>query len=178
MARKTHVAVEANLGKFSWRNGSDIGWFQPNGSIHVHGDDVGLTPNSRLWESDDALYSARIIVGFKVKRKNRWTMNDIVRIVKRERKKQVGNPSSTFLLQRGLYAHTEHEGGRPLVVDERGAQVIILNTPDLGTGIREFQGQMEELAETLATELRQEAVILEIQKGGLTVKTISMGPRA
>jgi hypothetical protein len=29
----------------------------------------------------------------------------------------------------------------------------------------------------LATDLRQEAVILEIQRGGRTLVTISMGPR-
>jgi hypothetical protein len=177
MSKKKHITIEANAGRFAWNHRGNAGWFQPNGGIHVHGA-ASLKPNVELWSSDEPLYSARIIVGFNVLGEPRWALDDVVTIVKRERKRQTGDPSSTFLLQRGLYTHTEKDSAERLIVDEAGAQVIIINTVDLGTGAREFQEQMKELAETLATDLQQESVILEIQKGGLAVKTLGIGPLA
>jgi hypothetical protein len=104
-------------------------------------------------------------------------MDDVVRIVRRVRKQQVGDPAATFVLQRGIYTHTAKDDGDRLTVDEKGAQIFLLNTPELGTSVTVFKKQMEDLAEILATDLRQEAVILEIQRGGSTQVTISMGPR-
>jgi hypothetical protein len=177
MAKKKHITIEANTGRFAWNHRGDAGWFRPNGGIYVNGA-AALTPNVELWSVDEPLYSARIILGFNVLGEPRWELDDVVRIVRRERKQQTDDPSSTFLLQRGLYTHTERESGERLIVDEEGVQVIIINTPDMGTGAGEFQKQMKDLSETLATDLEQEAVILEIQRGGLTVKTLGIGPLA
>jgi hypothetical protein len=174
---KKYISLEANIGRFSWGHRGDIGWFSPNGKLYVHGEEERLTPNVKNWSAKKALYAARIIVGFNVGRKPRWTMDDVVRIVRRVRKQQVGDPASTFVLQRGIYTHTETEDGERLTVDEKGAQIFLLNTPELGTSVTVFKKQMEDLAEILATDLRQEAVILEIQRGGRTLVTISMGPR-
>lgn len=175
--KRTHVSLEANISRFSWAHGSDVGWFTPNGGLHVHGEGE-LQPNRQLWSDDKPLLAARIFIGFKVGNRVRWKLDDVVKIVKRVRANQVGNPSSTFLLQRGIYAHSPDAGGAREVVDEPGAQVIIINTPDLNTSARDFQEQMTELSEELATRLKQESVILEIQRGGLTVKTIGVGPVA
>jgi len=171
-----YIALEANIGRFSWGHKGDIGWFSPNGKLYPHGE-APLVHNGKNWRATKPLYAARLIVGFNVGSKPRWKMDDVVRIVRRERKKQVGDPAATFVLQRGIYSHTVNVEGKRLVVDEQGAQIFIVNIPDFETTVREFQRQMEDLAETLATDLRQEAVILEIQRGGLTVTTISMGPR-
>lgn len=172
-----YIAIEANIGRFSWGHKGDVGWFQPNGKLVVNGRAADLTQNTELWSADKALYAARLFVGFNVGAKPRWKLDDVVRIVRRVRKKQVGDPSSSFVLQRGIYAHTERVGGKQLIVDEKGAQIIIVNTIEMGSTSAEFQRQMTELAEILATELRQEAVIVEIQHGGVTKKTIAMGPR-
>ena len=171
-----YVAIEANIGRFSWGHKGDVGWFQPNGLLEVNGRSEDLKANKELWSAGKPLYAARLFVGFNVGSKPRWKLDDVVRIVRRVRKKQVGDPSSSFVLQRGIYAHTERVGGKQLIVDEKGAQIILVNTPELETSPRDFQNQMTELAEILATELKQEAVIVEIQQGGVTKKTISMGP--
>lgn len=172
-----YIAIEANIGRFSWGHKGEYGWFHPNGKLEVNGRAASFTENSELWSAAKALYAARIFVGFNVGSKPRWKLDDVVRIVRRVRKRQVGDPSSSFVLQRGIYAHAETVDGKRLVVDEKGAQVIIVNTPEMGSTTREFQQQMADLAEELATALKQESVILEIQRGGLTLKTIGMGPR-
>jgi len=170
-----YIAIEANIGRFSWGHKGDVGRFSPNGKLHRHGE-ADLVHNGRNWKASKPLYAARLIVGFNVGSKPLWKMDDVVRIVRRVRKKQVGDPAATFVLQRGIYSHTALVDGKKLIVDEQGAQIFIVNIPDFETKVRDFQAQMEELAEVLATDLRQEAVILEIQRGGMTVTTISMGP--
>jgi hypothetical protein len=168
--------VEANISRFHWGHGGNTGKFQPNGSMHVHGA-AALTPNAEMWSDKKPLFAARIFVGFNVGLKTVWKLDDVVRIVKRVRKAQVDDASSSFLLQRGLYTHAKRdEQGKKVTVDEPGAQVIIVNTRDLETRGRDFKRQMLELAEALATELRQESVILEVQKGGLNQKTYGVGP--
>jgi len=176
MAKK-HLALEANTARTSWKRHGEIGWFEPNGPLRVYtSTSAELRPNRELWSDAEPLHAARIIVGFNVEDKPRWDLDDVVDIVRRVREQQTGNPSSTFVMQRGIYAHTEKAGHDRQVVDEKGAQIILLNTPDMETGTREFQHQMVELAEVLATELLQESVILELQKGGIVQKTIGVGP--
>lgn len=92
-------------------------------------------------------------------------------IVREIRTEQVGNPGSTFLLQKGIYAHA---AGGP-VIEEDGAQVIILNLPDYGTEPPAFRKQIVKLAEDMARQLQQEEVIVEFQKGGVTERTMGVG---
>jgi hypothetical protein len=98
-------------------------------------------------------------------------MDDVVAIVRRVRDEQVGSPDSTFLYQRGLYTSKKHKGA---VEDEEGTQIIVLNLPEFGAKHSEFRQQMLDLAEVLATELEQEEVIVEIQKGGISKETVGV----
>jgi hypothetical protein len=167
---KEYTVVPADTRRFSWRNPrGDVGFFQPNGGMTRVGD-ADLESNPTGWSSRSPIYAARIFVGFNVGPKPRWAMTDVVRIVKRIRKKQVGSPDATFLYQRGLYTSKKDDS----VVDEKGAQIIILNL--IGASVPEFRAQMLELAEEIATKLKQEEVIVEIQRGGISKETVGVTP--
>lgn len=97
-------------------------------------------------------------------------MDDVVKIVRSIRTKQSGDPSSTFVAQRGIYKHSDSD----MVVDEPGAQIILIDSH--GTKMREWRHEMMELAEDIAKKLQQESVVLEIQKNGQSVETIGVGP--
>ena len=169
-----HIAIQANVRRFSWNHKGSYGWFQPNGKTAISGRPAAtLEANRTLWEADEPIYAGRLFVGFNVGDEERWSMDDVVRLVRRVRSAQVKDPSSTFVYQRGLYSH--HEGpGEGHVVDEQGAQIIILNLPEFEVSTVDFERQMVTLAEDIATELEQETVIVEIQRGGVTAKTIAV----
>jgi len=131
-------AIIANLGPFSW-GGPHPGSFRPYG---------------------------KIIVGFNVGGKARWTMKDLEKIVRDVRTKQIGAPDSTFVAQTGMYTHHDVGGRKGRTVTEEGAQVLIKNLPHLGTSLHEFRQQMEALAETICRKLKQEMVIVDWQERG------------
>lgn len=168
-------AFIANIGPFSW-GGPHPGSFQPIGKITYVGDADKLTGELSARRANPAAKTrrvsagVRIIVGFNVGGTPRWEMVDLVRIVRRVRTKQVGQPDSTFVAQTGMYTHTGAKAKRGKVVTESGGQVIIKNLPHLKTDDQEFQEQMLELAETIARELEQEIVIVDYQERGLSVE--------
>ncbi len=171
MTRSTYITVPADTRRFSWRSpGGKTGSFRPNGRMTLEGRRADFAENPTGWSSRAPIYAARIFVGFNVGPRPRWTMSDVVQIVKRVRKGQVGSPDATFLYQRGLYTSKEDSS----VVDEKGAQIIILNLS--GATVKEFRAQMIELGEEIAEKLRQEEVIVEIQKGGVSKETIGITP--
>lgn len=171
MTRSTYITVPADTRRFSWRSPSGkTGSFRPNGPMTLEGRRADFAENPTGWSSRAPIYAARIFVGFNVGPRPRWTMSDVVQIVKRVRKGQVGSPDATFLYQRGLYTSKEDRS----VVDEKGAQIIILNLS--GATVKEFRAQMIELGEEIAEKLRQEEVIVEIQKGGVSKETIGITP--
>lgn len=155
----------ANSRKLEWQGGS----FRPNGPRSGYGDDgARLAKNFTRWSSNEMILAARIFVGFNVGPEPVYTLEDLVEIVKNARWAQTGDPSSTFIAQRGVY---RHEGGE--VVEEDGAQVIILNTTDMP--YKEFVDQIVMLAEAIAERMRQEEVIVEIQRGGITQQVLGVG---
>ena len=150
-----------------WRSRNGGGSFYPNGPIHMVGK-RSVFENPVLDQFDETL-AARVIVGFNRLGKKPATIKQLISIVRSVRTRQVGNPSSSFLLQQGIYQHQSGE-----VVEEPGAQVLIIETT--GASRQDFEKQMIELAEVVATRLGQESVIVEIQKNGITQRTLSVGP--
>lgn len=157
-----------------WQGG---GAFKPEGPIELVSS-ASLAQNPVKWDSRET-WAARVIVGFKRKGKKPVTMNQLVKLVRKIRLEQVGDPGVSFLAQRGLF---RHDSGT--LVDEPGAQVVIINVervfPDghkVEVSPEEFERQIEELSEDIATRLEQESVIVEIQKNGITQRTFGMGPR-
>lgn len=151
----------------TWQDKRSAGYFQPHGDFERHG---SLQENPRTWSGQKAVWSARVIVGFKRRGKKPATLNMLVRIVKRVRTQQIGDPSSSFLTQRGLYRH--NDTGE--IVDEPGAQVVLIDTHN--TPPKVFEQQAEQLAEIIARELDQAEVIVEIQKNGVSQSVFGVGP--
>ena len=145
------------------------GTFRPQGRFVVHGHNPDLVRNPRGWGSKRTL-AARLIVGFSVGQVPTYSIDDLISIVERVRMEQTGNPSASFVAQRGIYQH--HDG--KTIVHEDGAQVFVINLSDLTD--EEFTDQMVYLAEVIASEMRQEEVIVEIQVNGISQETIGVIP--
>lgn len=139
-----------------WDKPNGWGLFRPNGRRSVH----GYRPNRKTWSGGTETWSARLFVGFNVGAETVWKLQDLINIVRRVRDQQTGDPSSTFVSQRGIYKHADSG----LVVEEPGGQVIIIAP---GTPPDEFEEQMVELAEAIADKLGQDEVVVEIQRRGI-----------
>ena len=142
------------------------GSFRPTGRLEQH----GPLHNPNLWEADETI-AARLIVGFSVGDVPTWTMDDLIPLVQRIRERQAGDPSASFVAQKGIYKHRDASKG---VVHEDGAQIFIVNTS--GASLAAFRKEMVELAEEICVALQQEAVIVEIQVNGVSHKTMGVGP--
>jgi hypothetical protein len=145
-------------------------WSTPNGAraFHPHGRkrwDGDYRPNKTVWESADT-YSARLFVGFNVGTETVYEMKDLVALVRQVREKQVGDPSSSFVYQHGIYKHYSGD-----VVEEPGAQVVIIN---MGATPERFVEQMVELAEQICAEMSQEEVVVEIQRNGVVQRVLGV----
>lgn len=170
---KTHTLVPADIRRHVWRapDGRHAGSFRPNGAVRNCGCGAHAEPNPAAWESDEAPLAARVFVGFNVGQKTVWDLDDLVALVRRVREAQGHHPDASFLAQKGIY--TSAVDGK--VVEEPGAQVVMLDLD--GTKEKDFQAEMVSLAEVIATEFEQELVILELQRGGLTLRTFGVVPQ-
>lgn len=144
------------------------GSFRPNGKLTTVGDAVHQNPAA--WASKKPMLASRLFVGFSVGNKPRWKVDDLVRIVKLIRKRQGHAPDASFLLQRGIY--TSRKSGK--TVTEDGAQVVLLNVD--GATTKDFEAEMLTLAEEIAKRLKQEEVIVELQRGGVAFRTFGVVP--
>jgi hypothetical protein len=166
------MRIEANIGTGYWAapKGKAHGSFRPNGKLLVVGPEVANANLAPRWSTSGGMWSARIFVGFNVGGKARWDIDDLIKVVKRVRKKQERSPDASFVAQKGIYTST----ATGTTVEENGAQVIILNTA--GAKAKDFVAEMLALAEEIARALKQEEVIMEIQRAGLVKKTYGVGP--
>lgn len=139
------------------------GSFRPKGKVQVF---AGRRTNP--FSEVDAPYAARLFIGFNVGRRKVHTLRGLMARVKRLR---TIHPEATFVGQHGIYASVKRPGE---VVTEEGAQVFIINT--YGASPEQFRAEMMTLAETLCREMQQEAIIVEIQRGGVTERTYCVTP--
>ncbi len=155
----------SHIGPARWAspNGKSVGSFKPNGKPQFTGNPEG-------WASTDPLLSARLFVGFSVGQKATYKVDDLIKVVTRIRKRQGRALDSSFLVQRGIY--TSKLDGK--TVTEDGAQVVMLNLDGLKQG--EFEEDMVVLGEGIAKAMKQEEVIVELQRGGITKKVIGVVP--
>jgi hypothetical protein len=154
------MKYRTNPGTFRYRNGS----FKPKGKLHEVGE---MRQNPAAWRSKDTL-SARLFVGFNVDDKPTYSLDDLIELVGeyREHQKKAG---ASFLAQTGIY---QHKNGP--IVEEEGAQVIIIDVWD--TPEDAFADEMIDLAETIAEDMQQEEVVVEIQKNGITTEVLGVIP--
>lgn len=145
-----------------WATPYGVRAFHPHGRKRWSGD---YRPNKTVWESADT-FSARLFVGFNVGDKTVYEMKDLVALVRQVREQQTGDPSASFVYQHGIY---KHEAGQ--IVEEPGAQVIIIN---MGSSPEQFIAQMVELAESIARDMSQEEVVVEIQRNGVVQRVLGV----
>ena len=156
-----------NLGPASY-GGPNPGTFRPHGKlVEISVENLaGIAWESKA-KAGKPIRSARIIVGLSVGKRATWEPRHVIDIVKEVRVRQVENPSASFLVQQGIYQYHSKE-----VVEEDSVQVAIIDT--VGIQAKVFEAQMVELAEALASRLRQETVILDIQTNGITKKVLGI----
>jgi len=178
--------VNANLGRTIFhaaaKDGSAV-VFRPEGPLYIVDNDGGLHPTGETSRSASAGearaskrnierlpsggLSARLFVGLNVGTKPTYTIEDVVKDTIKIRKKQKALPDASFLAQRGVYTQ-----GKTLV-EENSVQIIIIDTT--GTPRPEFERKLKTLGVQLRKHFHQDSVILEIQKGGVTQATYSIG---
>lgn len=172
------LVLPGNMFKgYSWEspNGKQRGSFRPNpkkkiGFGYKDGKKrftIAPRGNPIDWTGEKVTYSAHLFVGFSIKDKPTWTMADLVKLVKRVRRRQVKHPDSSFIYQRGVYTH-ESDG---MVVTEDAAQVVLLNVHPVTRRFSTFRKHMIRLAEIICKELKQETVIVRIDKNGIAEET-------
>jgi hypothetical protein len=159
------TAYEVDLRAFTAATPTGTFTFKPQGTVNREDDENNL-PNPIAWDDKTPMLSARLFVGLNIGKRK---VEDVIKIVKRVRTDQTGNPSASFLWQKGIYQHD-------VSGDVDSVQVVILNLKFLKTSAKKFQAQMVELAEKLAKKLKQESVIVEIQRGGRQVRTFGVSP--
>lgn len=148
-----------------WSTPNGWGSFHPRGQKRWTGE--SYRRNKKTWEAGAETWSARLFVGFNVGGETVWDMADLIDTVRRKREGQTGDPSSSFVYQRGIYRHRSGE-----VVEEPGAQVIIINTS--GASPAEWEEQMVALGEAIADELDQEEVVVELQRNGIVQRVFGV----
>lgn len=160
------MIIPCNTKEFHWTEAEGKrGSFRPTGRLEIVG---ALDDNPVRRRGKEPIWSARYFVGLNVGGVPTWSVDDVVRVVRSKRESQGQSADASFIVQKGIY--TSDRTGE--VVEEDSVQIIVLNF-----GEREpFERDMIDLAETLARELRQELVILEIQRGGVTQETLEIVP--
>ena len=131
----------------------------------------GFTPNPSYFSANpfeevegSDIQSARIIVGLSVDQTARYAPDDVVQLVRIKRLEQGKPPDSSFLMMRGVYTG-KLDGA---IVTEDSVQVLIVDL--WNTSPAKFLAEMKDLTEYLGTQLRQELVILEMQRSGVLQK--------
>jgi hypothetical protein len=138
--------------------------FRPRGKLRQWHEGASPNPASRLGGGG---YSARIFVGLNVGQRKVYNENDIVDLVWRTRKKQGRSADASILSQKGIYE--DRSGAR---VVEPSVQIIIIDFS--GAPKKAFVGEMVQLGEVLRKRLKQETVIVEIQRRGVTSDVYSI----
>jgi hypothetical protein len=166
--------IPAHTGVASWSHPTGAeGRFRPNGKLELI-TSADMRPNVSTWRSaGNQTMAARLFVGFNVGGKPRWTMEDLIRVVRGARVAQHQRQDASFVAQKGIYTHTA-PGRSPKIIEEKGAQVILIRMPDEPEGA--FRGHMVELAEAIADRLKQAEVVLELQRGGIVQEVMGVAP--
>lgn len=167
-----------DMRRASW-GGAHPGGFIPNGKIVWSGPKSAYEIRDRVpnpvTSTDVEIPAVRFFVGFSVGTKSKWTMTDLMKMVKQIRVRQRAHPDATFVAQHGMYSYRDGKN-RDVVVTEKGAQVVILNMPEWDVPQETFRRQMEELGMELCRRLKQELIVGEWQINGEVRQTWKVTP--
>ena len=165
MPKTPPLFLPCNTGFYAWAHPiHGTGAFQParNAPPTVHGKRPARA-NPWKFEPGGDLITARIFVGLYVKGKPKFKQSHIVNFVKKHWKRE-----ASFIAQDGLWTDSGKIGA------EKSVQIIILNT--FGLPQEDFMEAIGRLAEGLRVTFKQELVIAELQRNGLTIGTIFANP--
>lgn len=150
--------------------------FEPSGEVYEIGDVSRLRTTRQsnpITKDTDPALSARIFVGLSVDGVPTYSIDDVLKIVKKMRLAQLrrvgGDPGASFLLQRGLYKYTRGKS-KGKTIPEDSVQVVILRISAESDG--KFEANVGKIAEALAHKLKQEAVYAELQRDGVRYATL------
>lgn len=143
------------------------GEFIPEGPTYMIGGSGARAPNP-IQETKGGQRVARLFVGLSVGQKPRWDVDDVIKIVRRVRTKQTGDPGASFIIQKGIF-----KGKGDKVVEEDSVQVVIM---DFGKSADKFKKDMGALAMELVKKLKQEVVYVEMQRNGIRTSTLEATP--
>lgn len=145
-----------NIGDFGFMHqGLMVSW-TPSGEVQ----EIGERPNP--YEEWGGGLTGRLFVGLNVNDVPTHHVDDVVALVKAWREARGKDPSASFIAQRGIFK--SKKTGKTVVEDS--CQVVIF--PDDGQTMNDFRLDMIALGESLARDLSQELIILEVQKNGVT----------
>jgi hypothetical protein len=142
------------------------GHFHPRGPLSIHG--RKRNPADEL--TGTQTLASRLIVGFNVGDKAKYSIDDLIPIVERVRNQQGHGAGASFVAQRGIYQRSA--GGK--LVEEDSAQVIVFN--DAGATLETFTKEMIALGETICKELEQDMAFMDIQDKGIVLKSFVVTP--
>lgn len=144
--------------------------FVPRGPVYAFGDVSRFDLHENRRQRIEVVpLTARLFVGLNVGQEPTYSVDDVVRVTKRIRKAQGEVPDSSFLLQKGLFT----DEVTAATVEENSVQVVIF---DFGGDEVKFEDEMGELAETLARELQQQVVFVELQRKGVPYAVLRVTP--
>jgi len=173
--------IQAEMRRASW-GGPNPGGFTPNPTSKIvwsgprHAFDIHRNPVVATKGKTKKTAAVRFFIGFAVGGVERWTMDDLIRIVREIRDEQMEHPDATFVAQTGVYSYKEAGKHSDTVVTENGAQLIIVNMNEWGVRKKKFYKQMQELGEELCHRLEQELIFAEWQINGLIKETWRVTP--
>lgn len=162
----THYVAQLGPTTLVHDDGSSVR-FVPKGKLRAIGEWAEENPAKK--RSGNALLAARFFVGFNVGNEPTYTIEDVVEFFAEIRNEQDRDAGASFLIQKGIY---QPRGGSR--TEEDSAQIIVFN--DEGIDEEVFTDEMIVVAEKLAKKMKQEVVILEIQKRGVTVDAYTVTP--
>lgn len=161
---ESNMKIQADTRAHQWSsyNGRSC-TFWPNGKLYIVGEEAQENPK--------VTWAARLFVGLNVGGKPKWKIDDVVKVVRRIRTAQGHSPNLSFIAQKGIFRSSDT--GK--VVEEDSVQIIIIGS---GESKAEFGEDMLLLAEEIASALKQEKVVVEIQRNGISVETYGVAPKA
>lgn len=142
--------------------------FSPSGPLYLYESDGKRAAQERRKENPVKLFggtglSARMFIGLNVGDKPTYTIEDVIAEVAKHYR-----GAASFVAQKGVYVHMD--GKR---VNEDSVQVILFASTE---DEQKFTDEMTAVAEKIAAALKQESIILEIQKKGIVQNMWDVSP--
>ena len=158
-----------------WKDGGLHKAFFPKGAPSIVPLGKRVNPvKTDLTKEYGPTWTARFLVGLSVNGVETYSMDHLISLTRKYLRENGIKEDASFIAQKGVYTHEEGpEAGK--VVQENSAQVVLiyLGTPALEEFVSK-EGFCVKLAEHICTLMKQETIIVQIQKNGVEEATWSV----